>query len=181
MDIDFNKERDDDLIPDGVYHLHFHLRPGGYGDGLLLKLSKSGCLAMVDAELIIVEGPSSGRKMWETFNVEIVGNGLDPAVRDRYQRACSMGRGKLRRIWESAHGIAHEDDSPEAEVKRKASIEKFDGLIFRAEVATRKQDGYRPQNYLDVIVTGPDDQPTTEVAIVKSTKSADPFDDEIPF
>jgi hypothetical protein len=55
----------------------------------------------------------------------------------------------------------------------------FDGLMFWAEIETKHQDGYKPRNAINYIIT-PDlpDYPRLPQAIVPRGRD---MDDEIPF
>jgi len=62
--------RDIELIPDGtVTTINIHLRPGGAGEGGLLKRSKDGSCEMLDVEFTLVDGLYKSRKFWNYFVV----------------------------------------------------------------------------------------------------------------
>jgi hypothetical protein len=68
---DYNEagaQRTFDVIPDGtIAVVKMNIRPGGAGEGGLLKRSKNGEAEGVDAELTVVEGNYAKRKFWTYF------------------------------------------------------------------------------------------------------------------
>src|SRR5262249_43163735 len=73
--------RDIELIPDGtVTTINIHLRPGGAGEGGLLKRSKDGSCEMLDVEFTLVDGLYKSRKFWNYFVVNGTTQGQAQAV-----------------------------------------------------------------------------------------------------
>ena len=63
---DAPEQRGTELIPaDTVATVQVTIRPGGAGEGGLLKRSKDGGCEMIDAEFVVVDGPHAKRKLWE--------------------------------------------------------------------------------------------------------------------
>jgi hypothetical protein len=133
---DAPEQRGNELIPaDTVATVQLTIRPGGAGEGGLLKRSKDGACEMIDAEFVIVDGPHAKRKLWE--NLVIAG------TTDGHAKAAEISRGKLRAILESARGIKPNDTSKEAREARTAELGDFDGLRFIAKIGIEKG---RPKN-----------------------------------
>jgi hypothetical protein len=89
---------------------------------------------MLDIELTVVGGMYSGRKLFELITVfadlnnapELVP--IDEQQVKNYKRAVNMGFAKLRRVLESAHEIANDDNGEEAQ--RFESLRIFDSLEY---------------------------------------------------
>jgi hypothetical protein len=143
----------DNPIPDGtIATVQLNVRPGGAGDGGLLKRSARGDCEMLDCEFIVVDGPHAKRKFWE--NMVVAGTS------DGHAKAAEISCGKLRAILESARGIKPADMSAEARKARTAEYADFDGLRFVAKIGVEKgrakADGsgdYPDRNYLATVIT----------------------------
>ena len=130
------EQRGDGPIPDGtVATVQLTIRPGGAGEGGLLKRSKDGGCEMIDAEFVVVDGPHAKRKLWENLIIR--------GTTDGHTKAAEISRGKQRAILESARGIKPNDTSKEAREARTAELGDFDGLRFIAKIGIEKG---RPKN-----------------------------------
>ena len=133
---DAPEQRGTELIPaDTVATVQVTIRPGGAGEGGLLKRSKDGGCEMIDAEFVVVDGPHAKRKLWENLIVS--------GTTDGHTKAAEISRGRLRAILESARGIKPNDTSKEAREARTAELGDFDGLRFIAKIGIEKG---RPKN-----------------------------------
>jgi hypothetical protein len=147
-------QRTDGPIPDGtVATVQLTIRPGGAGEGGLLKRSQDGGCEMLDCEFIVVDGSHAKRKFWERMVVA--------GTSDGHGKAAEISRGKLRAILESARGIKPADVSAEARKARTAEYGDFDGLRFVAKIGVEKgrarNDGsgenYPDRNYVAAVIT----------------------------
>src|SRR2546430_1202481 len=112
---DAPEQRGDGPIPaDTIATVQLTIRPGGAGEGGLLKRSKDGACEMIDAAFVIVDGPHAKRKLWE--NLVIAG------TTDGHAKAAEISRGKLRAMLESARGIKPSDTGAEARKARTAEL-----------------------------------------------------------
>jgi hypothetical protein len=137
--------RDLELIPAGtVASVQLRIRPGGAGEGSLLKRSKDGTCEMLDCEFVLVDGPYSRRKFWTNLVLEGTTAG--------HAQAMEISRGLLRGILESARGIKPDDMSDQARARRTADLKDFDNIIFVARIGVEKgkpkNDG-SGENYAD--------------------------------
>ena len=83
--------RDFDLIPDGtVATVQIAIRPGGAGEGNLLKRSREGNCEMLDLEIVVVDGPHARRKFWENMIVTGTTPGHEQAAKISYHRLRSI-------------------------------------------------------------------------------------------
>ena len=148
------EQRSNDLIPDGtVATLQSTIRPGGAGEGGLLKRSKDGACEMLDLEFVVVDGPQVRRKLWERMVI----NG----VTDGHAKAAEISRGRLRAIIESARGIKPSDMGAEARKARTVELGDLDGLRFIAKIGIEKgnpkNDGtgenYADRNTIAMVIT----------------------------
>ena len=69
---DADKQREQTLIPPGVYRLRTKVRAGGAGPGSLLRLAKNGRTLMLDLEFKVVGGEAAGQKRWELVTVAVL-------------------------------------------------------------------------------------------------------------
>src|SRR5262249_25376396 len=123
--------RDQELIPHGtVATCVLHLRPGGAGEGGLLKRSKDGGCEMLDGEFTLVDGLCKGRKFWEYFVVN--GTTLGQA------QAVEISQGRLKAILDSALGLKPDDMSPQARAARTVDYKDFEGKTFIAKIGVEK-------------------------------------------
>jgi hypothetical protein len=146
--------RDLELIPTGtVASVQLRIRPGGTGEGGLLKRSKDGACEMLDLECVLVDGSYARRKFW----INLVLEGTTPG----HAQAAEISRGVLRAILESARGIKPDDLSDQARARRTADLKDFDNIIFVARIGVEKgkprNDGsgesYPDKNIIAVIIT----------------------------
>ena len=151
---DAPEQRGDGPIPDGtIATVQLTARPGGAGEGGLLKRSKDGGCEMLDCEFVLVDGPHAKRKLWE--NMVISG------TTEGHAKAVEISRGKLRAILESARGIKPTDTSAEARKARTAELADFDGLRFIAKIGIEKGrpkndgsgDSYPDRNVIASVIT----------------------------
>jgi hypothetical protein len=123
--------RDVELIPNGkVASVQARIRPGGAGEGGLLKRSKDGACEMLDLEFVLVDGPYARRKVWTNLVLE----GTTPG----HAQAVEISRGVLRGILESARGIKPDDLSEQARARRMADLKDFDNIVFVARIGVEK-------------------------------------------
>jgi hypothetical protein len=123
--------RDLELIPPGtVATCILHLRPGGAGEGGLLKRSKDGGCEMLDCELVVADGLYKGRKFWEYFVV----NGTTPG----HAQAVDVSHGTLKAVLDSALGLKPDDMSPEARAARTVDYKDFEGKAFIGKIGVEK-------------------------------------------
>jgi hypothetical protein len=107
---DAPEQRGNEPIPaDSVATVQLTIRPGGAGEGGLLKRSQDGGCEMLDCELVVVDGPYMKRKLWERMIIS--------GTTDGHAKAAEISRGKLRAILESARGIKPNDTSKEARAR----------------------------------------------------------------
>jgi hypothetical protein len=148
------QQREFDLIPAGtIVTVQLTVRPGGAGEGDLLKRSQDGNCEMLDLEFVVVDGKHAKRKFWERMVVA--------GTTDGHKTAAEISRGKLRAILESARGIKSDDISDEARKARTAGFQDFDGLRFMAKIGVEKgkprNDGtgenYADRNVLAMVIT----------------------------
>jgi hypothetical protein len=157
MEFDFNdapEQRGDGPIPaDTIATVQLTIRPGGAGEGGLLKRSKDGACEMLDCEFVVVDGQHAKRKLWENMIIAGTTSGHD--------KAAEISRGKLRAILESARGVKPNDVSPEARKARTAELGDFNGLRFIARIGIEKgkpkNDGsgesYPDRNHIAAVIT----------------------------
>ena len=123
--------RDFELIPrDTVMTLSTHLRPGGAGEGGLLKRNAKGDCEMLDVEFTVVDGPYKSRKFWEYFVV----NGTT----DGHSQAVEISHGRLKAILDSALGLKPDDMSPQARAARTVDYKDFEGKTFLGKIGIEK-------------------------------------------
>ena len=128
---DAPEQRGIELIPDGtVATLQLNIRPGGAGEGGLLKRSKDGACEMLDLEFVVVDGPQAKRKFWEHMIIS--------GTTDGHAKAAEISRGKLRAIIESARGIKPNDMSAEARKARTVELGDFDGCASSPRSGSRR-------------------------------------------
>jgi hypothetical protein len=148
---DFNQADEQtsfDVIPVGtICALELAVRPGGAGDGGLLKTSKDGQSAMLDLEFTILDEPHAKRKLWSNFTVS--------GTTEGHSKAAAISRSKLRAMLESAYGIKPSDKSDYAAAMRKATgFDAFYGLRFIAKIGIEPaRDGYPARNVILEVIT----------------------------
>jgi hypothetical protein len=187
---DADPQREQTIIPAGVYQLRTKVRPGGAGPGNVLRRAKNLRTLMLDLELTVIGGESAGQKLWDLITVSAEpgefedANDAEREQTERYATAVRIGRSKLRAILESAHAI-HPDDASEA-AQKKRKIEDwldFDNLKFWGQVELKKgTNGYRDKNVLYFVVTpNLPDWPRQANPPGKAVALARELDDEIPY
>jgi hypothetical protein len=178
---------DDNFDPMGVYRVKSKLRPGGFGDERLLRLAKSMRTQGLDLELTVVGGAYNGRKVFDLITVVAeLGDKpeLAPITEDqaaKYQTAVNIGLSKLRRMLESARGIAHDDEGQEAKKARCfESLRVFDGIEYWAQIGIEEGgNGYRARNVVERAVTP--DMDEWPGPLPKPPPLSEQMDDEIPY
>lgn len=142
--IDFNMaetgggQQGNTLIPDNtVARAILTIRPGGAGDGGMMKTGPSGL--MFDAEFTITEGPYAKRKIWKYMSMS--------------EKAAPITMRQLRAVIEGHHGILPTDMSEAAQAKRKCSAEQLSGMecciLIGVEAATAQ---YEAKNTLKAVI-----------------------------
>ena len=106
------------------------VRPGGVGEGNLLKRTASGEAEMLDCEFVVVDGEFVKRKFWDTFILE--------GTTDGQKQMADTNRGRLKKILESARGIKKDMPVEQVRALYQASLKDFDGLVFIARIGLRK-------------------------------------------
>jgi hypothetical protein len=150
MAFDFNQageQRSFDVIPDKtVVVAQLNIRPGGAGEGGILRRSKTGEAEMLDCELVVVGGPYDKRKFWE--NLVLAG------TTDGHATAIDISVRKLKAIVESARGIKPTDVSEAAKKARAGEYHELDGIRFIVRVGVEPaKDNYRAKNTIDFVIT----------------------------
>jgi hypothetical protein len=151
--MDFNDagpQRAFDVIPAGtVATVHMTVRPGNAGEGDLLRRSKDGNSAALDAEFTVVDGPYAKRKFWGLFTLD----GATP----NHAAAAEISRSRLRAILESARGIRPGDMSEAAKQARQvAGYQDFDGLRFVGRIGVEPARGDYPAKNILLDAVTPD-------------------------
>ena len=145
-----------ELIPHNTLaSVLMRLRPGGVGEGGLLKRTSKGDAEMLDCEFVVVDGPFAKRKFWDTFILEGTTAGQ--------QEMALTNRGRLKKILESACGIKSGDTSEKALAAYQAELKDFDNIVFIAKIGLRKGepkndgsgDKWPDKNYLAAAI-GPE-------------------------
>jgi hypothetical protein len=185
-------EADDgfELVPPGIYRVKARLKPGGFGDERLLRLAKSMRTYGLELELTVIGGEHRGRKLFDLITVSADLSDspeltpIDAKQADKYQMSVDIGHAKLRRMLESAHGIAHSDKSEQAQqIRRASSLRVFDSLEYWAEIDIKEAaNGFRARNIVTRVLTAemhdwPGEQP--ERPMQKPLR--DEMGDDIPF
>jgi hypothetical protein len=160
MPFDYSQTSDprdySELIPHNTLaSVLMRIRPGGVGEDGLLKRTSKGDAEMLDCEFVVVDGPYTKRKFWDTFILE----GTTPGQ----QEMILTNRGRLKKILESARGIKAGNTSEQELAKYKADLKDFDNIAFIAKIGLRKgepkNDGsgekWTDKNYLAAAI-GPD-------------------------
>jgi hypothetical protein len=105
---------------------------------------------MLDLQLTVLGGKYGGRKVFELITIFANLSNLPELApineqqADNYKRAVSIGLAKLRRMLESAHEIAHDDESKEAQAIRRFSSLRVFELEYWAYVDVKEaSNGFR--------------------------------------
>jgi hypothetical protein len=186
-DLNTASDRDFSPIPPGIYRVKAKLKPGGVGEEEVLRLAKNLRTQMLDLQLTVVGGKYGGCKVFELVTVFAdLGNSpelapIDERQADNYKRTVNMGLAKLRRMLESAHEIAHDDESKEAQgIRRFSSLRTFDNLEYWAYVDIKgASNGFRERNVVAHVLTP--DMSDWPGASPKRPPLGDEMDDSIPF
>jgi hypothetical protein len=118
-------------IPDGTLAtVLMRIRPGGVGEGNLLKRTTSGEAEMLDCEFVLVDGEHAKRKFWDTFILE--------GTTDGQKEMARTNRGRLKKILESARGIKKDLPAEQARALYQADLKDFDNLVFIARIGMKK-------------------------------------------
>jgi hypothetical protein len=196
MPIDLSQVNDNDdiPIPEGIYKLQIELTPCGYGQDMMLKLSRAGTLAYLKAENTVLEGEFAGRTIYDMMIVEAVPDPhIDAEQLKKNNKAIQRGRGRAKRILASARSINIKQNDSEALQKALTinSWKDLQGLAYWAEVGIEPaQNGYKAKNRIDHVLTpadanwpGSPGQPKLPVRPIRIAEPArrDEMDDEIPF
>ncbi len=193
MPIDLSQvpDSDDTLIPEGIYKLQIELTPCGYGEDMMLKLSKAGTLAYLKAENTVLDGEFAGHTIYDMMIVEAVPDPyVDAEQLKKNNKAIQRGRGRAKRIIASARNINIKQNDSEALQKALTinSWKELHGLVYWAQVGIEPaQNGYKAKNRIDHVITpadanwpGSPGQPKLPVRAIAIAGSND-MDDEIPF
>lgn len=115
------------LIPEGTIALVVaSIRPGGSGDGGLIRNAESGSSGL-DFEFTIQGGDYDRRKIWNLYTID--------GHTDGQQTAAKISKAALRAMLEAARNIEPSDTSEKAMDARKvASYADFNGLTFPVEI-----------------------------------------------
>jgi hypothetical protein len=137
-----------DLIPEGtVVKVRMFVKSGGYGKDGALSMSKRTEGLFLKAELTVIEGEYTFRKIYDVFGV---------SSHDTESQWAKMGLQRLRAILESAYNIEPSDNSPFAKSKREITgYMDFNGLEFLIKVRVEKSENnrYPPQNRVKAVIT----------------------------
>jgi len=191
---DFNdaeKQRDLTIAPPGLYWLRTEVRPGAVVDDHLLP-AKNGHTWHLSLKCTVQGGEHAGATAFDyiTLRFDPSDGGPDfpgptPQQAENYKTAVRMGRSKLRALLESAFAIDPNDDSEEANAKRRVKDNDFlnlNGLVFFARIDIRKgTNGYKDSNTIDyIIVPGMPEWPKPAQGKAVASRAAN-LNDEIPF
>jgi hypothetical protein len=135
------------LIPEGTLAvMEINLRPGGAGEGGIMKRTQKGDAEALDLEFIITEGEFAKRKLWGFY--------VTAGTSDDHEQAASITKGRLRAILECARGIKPTDVSEAAKKKRFAEYSDFDGMRFLGKIGIEKGTSeYKDKNILLEVIT----------------------------
>jgi hypothetical protein len=132
---DAGEQRSFDLIPDGtIVEVQMIVRPGGVGDGGLLKRSANGQAELLDCEFVVTgEGDYYKRKFWATFTLAGTSEG--------HAMAADITRRTLRAMVESAYGYSPKDMSDAAvKARNDVTLADFQGMRFIVKVGVKQGD-----------------------------------------
>jgi hypothetical protein len=102
---------------------------------------------MIDAEMVVVDGPHAKRKIFQNYVVDGTTRG--------HAEAADISRKTFAAMLESARGIRPDDKSDTAQRARMVSgWQDFDGLRFVARIGVQPpRNGYEARNTIKEIVT----------------------------
>ena len=180
----------------GIYLLQSVLIPGGIGpENIYRRTNKDPAKLGLEFRHKIICSESRSAEFhgieirdWPTVEIDWAQFLASPAddVKRKLEQAASWGRYRLRRILDSANGIAESDKSDAANAVRQFdSLWIFDGLRFVARLSIEPVgNGNRfERNRLDEILTlGDSGYFDPRLGKENARKpSPIPFDDEVPF
>lgn len=148
---DASKVQGFEIIPAGtLVELVLKIRPGNIGLENMLKRTSKGDAKFLDAELTIKGGEFDKRKIFANMILD----GTNHA------RAAEFSRSLLRAIYEAAHGIDPNDNTPPTMARRAGvTLTDFNGATFLAtleiEKGGKRLDGngfYRDKNTIGKIL-----------------------------
>jgi hypothetical protein len=142
-----SEQRSFELIPEGtIAVMEVNIRPGGAGDGGIMKRTKNGDAEALDLEFIITEGPLAKRKLWGFY--------VTAGTTDGHKQAADITHSRLRAILQSVRAIKPTDVSEAAKKARLAEYSDFDGMRFLGKIGIEKGTGdYKDKNILLEVVT----------------------------
>jgi hypothetical protein len=189
---DAEKQRDFTVAQPDLYWLRVEVRPGAVADDHLLP-AKNGYTWHLSVKATVRDGEYAGAVAFDYITLKFDPTGASlvvpvappPQQAEKYKTAVRMGRGKLRTLLESAFAIDPDDDSEEANAKRRIKDNDFlnlNGLVIFARVDIRKgSNGYKDSNTIDYIITfGMPEWPTPPQGNAVVSRAKD-FDDEVPY
>jgi len=147
------------LIPEGTIAIVVaSIRPGGSGDGGLIRNADSGSSGL-DFEFTIQGGDYDRRKIWNLYTID--------GHTEGQQTAAKISKSALRAMLEAARNIQPSDTSDNAMAARKvASYADFNGLTFPVEIGI---DTGRLKNKAH----GPDSEKWPDKNIIRSIITPD--------
>jgi hypothetical protein len=159
LDLDTaNRNQGFDVIPAGtLVELVMKIKPGNVGIENLLKRTSKGDAEFLDVEFVVRGGEFDKRKLFQIMLL----NGTTAG----HAKAGEISRSKLRAIFEGAHGIDPNDNTP-ATTARRANVllVEFDKITFLAtleiEPGGKRPDGsgfYKDKNVIGKVLR-PGDQ-----------------------
>lgn len=135
----FNDAEDQyDVIPNGTLaKVRMTIRPGGFDEpnqgwtgGYATRNPSTGA-CYLDCEFVVLEGQFARRKVWSLV-------GLHSPKGEKYAQ---MGRAFIKSVLNSARGISHKDNSPQAQAARQISgFQDLDGIEFVAKIEVEDGD-----------------------------------------
>lgn len=129
------------VIPNGTLaKVMIYIKSGGYNDerqgwtGGYASISRDTGSVYLNCEITVVAGDHEGRKFYHNIGLHSQKNELWG----------NMGRSMIRGILNSANGLRDDDNSPQAQNKRRiADFSALDGLQFVARIGIQKNDPER--------------------------------------
>jgi hypothetical protein len=151
---DYNSADDQnnfDVIPKGtLVKVRMTIRPGGFDDaakgwtGGYATQSESTGSVYLNCEFVVLEGQYAKRKMWSLI-------GLHSAKGPEW---ANMGRAFIKGILNSAHGLAPQDNSPQAQQARCIQdFSELDGMEFVTKVEMDKDQYGDDKNVIKTAIT----------------------------
>ena len=156
-------------MPEGtIVDVLLTIRPGGAGDGGLLKQSQRSDAQYLDCEFTVINGEFAKRKFWT--NLTVMGGSLDDNGRSK---AGNISMRTIRAMLESCYNIEPRDMSEEAKAVRVlSSYGDLNNLIFKTSVGIKEYND-KVSNKLDrIIVPGMPEykQPLGPDGLIRSPK-----------